>query len=278
MTRRQSARIGRYLLTFALVVVAVAAIYPLLFTVVSSLKTQHGFAQDPLGLPTSGITLENYVEAFKRMDMPRLLLNSIITTVGGLVLSVLAAMLVAYAVTKLRFRGGKVVFLLIIITLTIPSQAIIYPLYQTVLDLGMTGEYQGLILAYAAFGLPLGTYQLAGYFQQVPDELIEAARVDGAGHFTILFRLLAPIATPALAALAIFNFVWMWNDLLLPLVIMGGSDSKTLMVGVSMLSGQYDVSVPLVSAGLIVALLPVLVIYLVFQRQLVSGALAGSGK
>ncbi|MFI1194494.1 carbohydrate ABC transporter permease [Micromonospora sp. NPDC020750] len=277
MNPRHSARIGRYLLTFALVVVAVAAIYPLLFTVVSSLKTQSGFAHDPLGLP-AGITLDNYFEAFRRMNMPRLLLNSLITTLGGLVLSVLAALFVAYAVTKMRFRGGKIVFLLIIVTLTIPSQAIIYPLYQTVLDLGMSGQYQGLILAYAAFGLPLGTYQLAGYFQQIPDELIEAARVDGAGHLTILFRLLAPIATPALAALAIFNFVWMWNDLLLPLVIMGGSDSKTLMVGVSMLSGQYDVSVPLVSAGLIVALLPVLIIYLVFQRQLVSGALAGSGK
>ncbi|MEU5948834.1 carbohydrate ABC transporter permease [Micromonospora sp. NPDC047465] len=277
MNRRATARLGRYLLTFALVVVAVAAVYPLLFTIVSSLKTQTGFARDPLGLP-AGVTLENYLEAFRRMDMPRLLLNSLITTAGGLVLSVLAALLVAYAVTKLRFRGGKLVFLLIIVTLTIPSQAIIYPLYQTVLDLGMSGQYQGLILAYAAFGLPLGTYQLAGYFQQVPDELIEAARVDGAGHFTILFRLLAPIATPALAALAIFNFVWMWNDLLLPLVIMGGSDSKTLMVGVSLLSGQYDVSVPLVSAGLIVALLPVLIVYLVFQRQLVAGALAGSGK
>ena len=277
MNRRTAAQIGRYLLSFVLVVVAVAAIYPLLFTVVSSLKSQGGFSQDPLGLPTS-VTFDNYVEAFRRMNMPRLLLNSLIATLGGLVLSVLAALLVAYAVTKLRFRGGKLVFLIIIVTLTIPSQAIIYPLYQTVLDLGMSGQYQGLILAFAAFGLPLGTYQLAGYFQQVPDELIEAARVDGAGHFTILFRLLAPIAAPALSALAIFNFVWMWNDLLLPLVIMGGSERKTLMVGVSLLTGQYDVSVPLVSAGLIVALLPVLIMYLVFQRQLVSGALAGSGK
>lgn len=277
MTRRTTARIGRYLLSFVLAVVAVAAIYPLLYTIISSVKSQSGFAQDPLGLP-SGVTWENYAEAFRRMDMPRLLMNSVVTTIGGLVLSVLAALLVAYAVTKLRFRGGKAIFLIIIVTLTIPSQAVIYPLFQTVLDLGMSGQYQGLILTYAAFGLPLGTYQLAGYFQQVPDELIEAARMDGAGHFTILFRLLTPIAAPALAALAIFNFVWMWNDLLLPLVIMGGSDGKTLMVGVSMLTGQYDVSVPLVSAGLVVALMPVLVVYLVFQRLLVSGALAGSGK
>lgn len=277
MNRPALARAARYLVTFVLVIVAVAALYPLLFTIISSLKTQHGFAEDPLGIP-AGITFENYVEAFRRMNLPRLLLNSIVTTVGGLVLSVFAAMLVAYAVTKLRFRGRKFVFLLIILTLTIPSQAIIYPLYQTVLDLGMSGKYQGLILAFAAFGLPLGTYQLAAYFQAIPDELIEAARVDGAGHFTVLFRLLAPIAAPALATLAIFNFVWMWNDLLLPLVIMGGSDNKSLMVGVSLLTGQYDVSVPLASAGLIVALLPVLIVYLVFQRQLVAGALAGASK
>lgn len=267
----------RYLLSFVLTVGVVVALYPLAFTIISSLKTRHGFAADPLGLPTS-VTWGNYLEAFRRMDMPRLLLNSLVCTVGGMLLSTVAALLVAYAVTKLRFRPGKWIFLVIVVTLTVPSQAIIYPLYRTVLDLGLAGQYQGLILAYAAFGLPLGTYLLSGYFQSVPDELLEVARMDGAGHLTILFRLLTPIATPALASLSIFNFVWMWNDLLLPLVIMGGSDRKTLMVGVSLLTGQYDVSIPLVSAGLVVALLPVLVVYLVFQRQLVAGALAGSVK
>lgn len=269
--------IVKWLVTFILVVVAVVALYPLVFTVLNSLKTRTGYAQNPLGLPLD-ISFENYAETFVRMDVPRLLLNSIITTGGGLLLSTVAALFIAYAVTKLRIKGGNLIFLFIIAMLVIPSQVVIYPLYETILDLGLGGTYQGLIFSYAAFGLPISTYMLAAFFRAIPDELIEAARIDGAGELRILFQMMLPISTPAIAALSILNFVWMWNDLLLPLVIMGGSDKTTLMVGVALLSGQYDVSIPLISAGLIVALLPVMIVYLLFQRQILSGALAGAVK
>ena len=267
--------IVRLVVTAALAMIAVVALYPLLFTILNSFKTRTGFAKNPLGL-TSQLTFDNYIETFNRMAVPRLFLNSVIATAGGLVLSTFAALLLAYAVTKLRFPGSNLVFLFIIAMLVIPSQVIIYPLYETILDLGFGSTYQGLILAYAAFGLPISTYLLAAYFRAIPDQLIEAARLDGAGEMRILFSIMLPIATPAIAALSILNFVWMWNDLLLPLVIMGGSDKKTLMVGVALLSGQYDVSIPLVSAGLVVALLPVMIVYLLFQRQILSGAVAGA--
>lgn len=269
--------IVKWLVTFILVVVAVVALYPLVFTILNSLKTRTGYAQNPLGLPFD-LTFENYADTFVRMDVPRLLLNSIVTTGGGLLLSTVAALFIAYAVTKLRIKGGNLIFLFIIAMLVIPSQVVIYPLYETILDLGLGGTYQGLILSYAAFGLPISTYMLAAFFRAIPDELIEAARIDGAGELRILFQMMLPISTPAIAALSILNFVWMWNDLLLPLVIMGGSDKTTLMVGVALLSGQYDVSIPLISAGLIVALLPVMIVYLLFQRQILSGALAGAVK
>ena len=269
--------IVKWLVTFILVVVAVVALYPLVFTVLNSLKTRTGYAQNPLGLPLD-ISFENYADTFVRMDVPRLLFNSIITTGGGLLLSTVAALFIAYAVTKLRIKGGNLIFLFIIAMLVIPSQVVIYPLYETILDLGLGGTYQGLIFSYAAFGLPISTYMLAAFFRAIPDELIEAARIDGAGELRILFQMMLPISTPAIAALSILNFVWMWNDLLLPLVIMGGSDKTTLMVGVALLSGQYDVSIPLISAGLIVALLPVMIVYLLFQRQILSGALAGAVK
>mgnify|MGYP001075929503 CR=1 FL=1 len=267
--------LARWLVTAGLVVVAVVALYPLFFTIINSFKSRVGFAQNPLGVPTS-ITFENYVQTFDRMNVPGLLLNSAVTTAGGLLLSTVAALFIAYAVTKLRMPGGNYIFLFIISMLVIPSQVIIYPLYQTILDMGFGGTYAGLILAYAAFGLPMSTYLLVAYFRAIPDELIEAARLDGAGELRILFQVLLPVSTPAIAALSILNFVWMWNDLLLPLVIMGGSDKTTLMVGVARLSGQYDVSIPLVSAGLVVALLPVVVVYLVFQRQILNGAIAGA--
>jgi len=269
--------IVKWLVTFILVVVAVVALYPLVFTILNSLKTRTGYAQNPLGLPFD-LTFENYADTFVRMDVPRLLFNSIITTGGGLLLSTVAALFIAYAVTKLRIKGGNLIFLFIIAMLVIPSQVVIYPLYETILDLGLGGTYQGLIFSYAAFGLPISTYMLAAFFRAIPDELIEAARIDGAGELRILFQMMLPISTPAIAALSILNFVWMWNDLLLPLVIMGGSDKTTLMVGVALLSGQYDVSIPLISAGLIVALLPVMIVYFLFQRQILSGALAGAVK
>jgi len=265
----------RWVVTALLVILAVVTLYPLLFTVINSLKTRAAYSSDPLGL-IPDITLENYLETFQRMQVGRLLVNSLVTTVGGLLLSTVAALFIAYAVTKLKMRGGNYLFLFIIAMLVIPSQVIIYPLYETILDLGFGGTYQGLILAYAAFGLPLGTYLLSAYFRAIPDELIEAARLDGAGDIRILFSILLPISTPAIAALSILNFVWMWNDLLLPLVILGGSDKKTLMVGVALLSGQYDVSIPLISAGLIVALAPVILVYILFQRQILSGAIAGA--
>ncbi|WP_322990583.1 carbohydrate ABC transporter permease [Hoeflea sp.] len=267
----------RWLVTGALVVVAVAALYPLLFTVVNSFKSRSGYAQNPLGLPDA-ISLENYIATFSRMNVPRLLLNSIVTTGGGLILSTIAALLIAYAVTKLRIKGGNLLFLFVISMLVIPSQVIIYPLYATILDLGFGNSYAGLILAYASFGLPISTYLLVAYFRAIPDELIEAARLDGAGELRILFQILLPVSAPAVAALSILNFVWMWNDLLLPLVIMGGSDNTTLMVGVALLSGQYDISIPLISAGMIIALLPVLIVYFLFQRQILNGAISGAVK
>ncbi|MDB5522314.1 MAG: transporter transrane protein [Rhizobium sp.] len=274
--RSRSVRsVTKWVVTFALVVVAVGALYPLLFTIINSLKSRTVYAQNPLGL-TLDITFENYLETFNRMHVARLLFNSVITTAGGLLLSTVSALFVAYAVTKLRMPGGNLVFLFIISMLVIPSQVIIYPLYETILSMGFGGSYQGLILAYAAFGLPMSTYLLVAYFRAIPDELIEAARLDGAGEMRILFQVLLPISTPAVAALSILNFVWMWNDLLLPLVIMGGSDKTTLMVGVALLSGQYDVSIPLISAGLIVALLPVMIVYFLFQRQILNGAIAGA--
>ncbi|MDB5552603.1 MAG: transporter transrane protein [Rhizobium sp.] len=279
--RRRSSRtlrsLGKWLVTLALVVIAMAALYPLLFTIINSLKSRTAYARNPLGLPDE-VSLDNYIDTFNRMQVPRLLFNSVVTTAGGLLLSTVAALFIAYAVTKLRMPGGNLVFLFIISMLVIPSQVVIYPLYETILSLGLGGTYQGLILSYAAFGLPMSTYLLVAYFRAIPDELIEAARLDGAGDMRILFQVLLPISMPAIAALSILNFVWMWNDLLLPLVIMGGSDKTTLMVGVALLSGQYDVSIPLISAGLVVALLPVMIVYLVFQRQILNGAIAGAVK
>lgn len=276
-TRGLRSRGVRWAVTLVLVVITVVTLYPLAYTIINSLKTSTDFASDPMGLPEL-VTWDNYVATFERMNVPRLLLNSVLASAGGVVLSTTAALLAAYVTTKMRFPGRGLVFLFMISMLIIPSQAIIYPLYEAVIGLGLGGSLAGLVLVYAAFGLPLSVYLLCAYFRAIPEELLEAARMDGAGHLRTLFSIMLPTAVPAIASLAIFNFVWMWNDLILPLVILGGSENATLMVGVSLLSGQYDISIPLVSAALVVALLPVMIIYLVFQRQILAGAMAGAVK
>jgi len=253
------------------------ALYPFFYTLISSLKTRLEFAQNRFGLPTRP-TIENYREAFDRLALGQLLLNSFITTLGGVLLTTVVCLLAAYAVTQLRFPGRNIIFLLIVATLMIPFQTIMFPLYQTMLAMQLADQYYGLILAYGAFGLPLGTYLLVTYFRSIPHELIEAAIVDGANHVQILIRVLVPISTPAIAALAILNSVWMWNDLLLPLLIISSQEHMTLMVGISLLQDQYDVNIPLMSAGLIVATLPIVAIYLAAQTQLIKGLTAGAVK
>ena len=183
-------------------------------------------------------------------------------------------MMVAYAVTKLHFPGRNIVFLVIVGTLMIPNQTVMYPLYQTVYSMGLINTHIGLILAFGAFGLPLGTYLISAYFKSVPTELVEAAVVDGANHFQILWRVMLPIAMPAVVSVGILNSVWMWNDLLL----VAGQDTQTLMVGVALFRGQHDVFVPLICAGLIIGMLPVISIYLAAQTQLIKGLTAGAVK
>jgi raffinose/stachyose/melibiose transport system permease protein len=269
-------RIGRLATTIILVIGAFVALFPVYYTVVTALKTRRAYALSRFAFPLDP-TLANFEIQFRRFDVARLILNSAITTIGGVVLCTVVAIMVAYAVTKLRFPGRNLVFAFLVGTLVIPFPTIIVPVYQTVLELHLVDQYHGLILAYAAFGLPLGVYLLGAYFRGIPDEIMEAARMDGTTHWQAIWRVMFPIAKPGVAALGIINSVWMWNDLLLPLLILPGRRT-TLMVAVTSQRNNLEVNIPIISAGLAIAMVPVLIAYLVFQRQLIKGMTAGAVK
>jgi ABC-type glycerol-3-phosphate transport system permease component len=169
-------------------------------------------------------------------------------------------------------------FAFLVGTLVIPFPTIMIPVYQTVLGLKLMDNYVGLILAYAAFGLPLGVYLLGAYFRGIPDEIMEAARMDGTSHWQTIWRVMFPISRPGVAALGIINSVWMWNDLLLPLLILPGAQRTTLMVAVTSQRNNLEVNIPIISAGLTIAMVPILLVYLLFQRQLIKGMTAGAVK
>jgi ABC-type glycerol-3-phosphate transport system permease component len=276
-TERLRRRINEAWITVLLAAFGFVALYPVYFVIVSSLKNRREYVTNLFGLPQQ-LTLVNYAEVFERFNLWRALFNSIVTTAGGVVICVLLALVLAYAVTKMRLPFRNLIFVFVIGTLVLPVQTILFPLYQTLIDLRFVGRYWGLMLAFATFGLPLSVYLLAAYFKGVPDELLDAARVDGLSHGQIVRQLMVPLAMPAVATVAVIDTLHFFNDLLLPLLILPSASRTTLMVHIMLFRGQNDLSVPLLSAGLFIAMLPVLVAYLVGQKQLIKGLTAGAVK
>jgi ABC-type glycerol-3-phosphate transport system permease component len=270
-------RLSESWITVLLAVFGFVSLYPLYFVIVSSLKSRSEYVSNLFGLPRQW-TLVNYAEVLDRFNLWRALFNSIATTAGGVAICVLLALVLAYAVTKMRLPFRNFIFIFVIGTLVLPVQTILFPLYQTLIDLRFVGKYWGLMLAFATFGLPLTVYLLAAYFKGIPDELLDAARVDGLSHGQIVGRLMVPLAMPAVATVSVIDTLHFFNDLLLPLLILPSSRRTTMMVHVMLFRGQNDLSVPLLSAGLFIAMLPVLVAYLLGQKQLIKGLTAGAVK
>jgi len=278
MTRdRLRRRISGAWITVILALFGFVALYPVYFVIVSSLKTRREYVSNMFGLPQQ-LSLANYAEVFDRFNLWRALFNSIITTAGGVVLCVVLSLVLAYAVTKMRLPFRNLIFVFVIGTLVLPVQTILFPLYQTLIDFRFVGKYWGLMIVFATFGLPLTVYLLAAYFKGVPDELLDAARVDGATHGQIVGGLMVPLAMPAVATVAVIDTLHFFNDLLLPLLILPSSTRTTLMVHIMLFRGQSDLSVPLLSAGLFISMLPVLIAYLFGQKQLIKGLTAGAVK
>jgi ABC-type glycerol-3-phosphate transport system permease component len=270
-------RINQGWITILLGLFGILALYPLYFVIVSSLKNRREYVTNMFGLPQH-LSLANYAEVFQRFNLWRALFNSIMTTAGGVALCVVLGLVLAYAVTKMRLPFRNLIFVFVIGTLVLPVQTILFPLYQTLVSLHFVGKYGGLMVVFATFGLPLTVYLLAAYFKGIPDELLDAARVDGTSHGQIVLRLMIPLAMPAVATVAVIDTLGFFNDILLPLLILPSANRTTLMVHIMLFRGLNDVSVPLLAAGLVIAILPVLITYLLGQRQLIKGLTAGAVK
>ncbi|MBM4030963.1 MAG: carbohydrate ABC transporter permease [Planctomycetes bacterium] len=275
--RRRPLRLGRLAIFLALACVSATTIYPLCFMLSTALKSRKEYLFNRYGLP-SRPTLENFSNAWTFGKVGRYVGNSAVVVVFGVLLSWGVCALSGYALSHLRFPGRRAMFLGILASMVIAPQVIIIPLHSMLMRMGLLNRHIGLILVYVTLATPFGTYLMASYFRSVPHELVEAAQVDGAGHLQILWRVMVPIGRPALVTLGIFNFLWMWNELLLALLILKDDSARTLMVGVATLRGEYTTNVPLLSAGLFLAALPVLVVFLIFQAQITKGMTMGAVK
>jgi raffinose/stachyose/melibiose transport system permease protein len=267
----------RILIFTILVVLAGTTIYPLVFVFSTALKTDAQFAADRFGLPLQP-TIANILLAAERMDIWRAAFNSLVTTIGGVIGAWAICLPLAFAATKLRFRGRDALFALTLASMLIPIQTILFPFYLAVKNLGLVNQHAGLIISFVTFAIPITAFQMAAYLRNIPDEIIEAARVDGASTAQLLFYIMLPMCRPVLAVTGIINFIWMWNDILLPVLILQVPGSRTLMINAGLLKGQFGSSTTLISAGLALAIIPVLVMFLLAQRQIIQGMTTGAVK
>ncbi|GHH65952.1 carbohydrate ABC transporter permease [Promicromonospora soli] len=266
--RRSSPR--AILLNVALLAGLAASLGPLVWMVVSSVKPEGEIRQFPPTLIPDQVTWTNYTELFASLNFPRYFLNSVVVALVVTVGSVLFSAMVGYALAKLDFPGRRALFALVMGTLMVPGMVTFVPLFVLVANLDLINTYAALVLPFLA--APFGVFLMRQFMLDVPDELLDAARVDGAGEFRTFFRIVLPQTRPALATLGILTFLGSWNNFLWPLVAVQSADKYTLPVALALYStGQNTVQYGLLVAGATVIVLPILIVFLALQRHIVQG-------
>jgi alpha-1,4-digalacturonate transport system permease protein len=261
--------VGSIVRTTFLLVMTFIILAPVLWFVLSSFKdaTELG-ARPPKIFPTEW-AFSNYTEAFQMYNYMRYFTNSVIVTSLATILTLIINSMAAYAFAKYNFRGRDGLFVMTLAMIMIPLQVILIPIYLVVSSLGLVNTYWGMIIPAAA--TPTGVFIIRQYMLTIPDELIEAARIDGAGEFRIFARIVLPLCRPALAVVAIFSILWRWNDFLWPLLIAQKEELYTLPVALALLNGQLVVPYNIVLAMSVMSIIPVLFMFVFMQRQIVQG-------
>jgi alpha-1,4-digalacturonate transport system permease protein len=221
-----------------------------------------------------GFATQNYVQPFLQLDFFTYLKNSVFVTAMATLITLLTNSMAAFALSKYQFTGRSAVMLLIIATLMVPLSVILVPLFSVIAAMGLFNSLWGVILPTVA--TPTGVFLLRQYMLTIPDELLDAARMDKASEWQIYWRIILPLTAPALAVLAIFSVVWRWNDFLWPLIVLSRADLYTLQVGLNSFAGQLNVQWHYILAMTVLTMLPVILVFVFLQRFITTG-IAGQG-
>lgn len=260
-----------------LLLFAALSLYPILVMWITALRPAREAQANPFGLPNPP-TWENVANAWVQGRFGDYLLNSVILTVPTVIGVVALSALAGYGIARFRFPGRVLAFGAILLGLTIPFQSVMIPLYYQLLGMGLLGTYWAVILPGIAFGLPFGVFLMAAFFEDLPKELHEAGRVDGCGELRIFWSVMLPLAKPAVSTLVVFQFMRSWNEFLMPLLYLQDEAKRPIPLGLMFFQGTYTRDIGLIAAGVTLATIPVIVVYLLFQRQFVRGLTAGAVK
>lgn len=261
-----------------LLIYTIIALFPIILVVMNSFKSRQAIFGSPLGIPNSEtFSLIGYATVWERASFPIYFGNSLIVTIGSIFLILLAGAMAAFALSEYQFPGNPLIGLYLALGIMIPIRLGTVGILRLVASMGLVNSLVSLILVYTAQGLPLAIFVLQQFMQQVPPSLKEAARVDGASEYRI-FGLVLPMVRPAVATVAVFVMIPIWNDLWFPLILAPSEATKTITLGTQQFLGQFVSDWNAVLSSLTLAMVPVLILYIIFSRQLIRGITAGAVK
>jgi multiple sugar transport system permease protein/raffinose/stachyose/melibiose transport system permease protein len=289
VSSRPRRRLGRLVIFAILCVVAVVMLFPFVLMIVTSFRSRDQYVAG------SGFSLDSWRQLFAQMPVLQELWNSTLVTVGGVALILVASTTGGYAFSKLTFKGSGLVFLAILSGMMIPVQSIIIPVYVNIVNVARVhvdvfglnvainqvfgiNQLPSAIVVYAALGAPFATYLMTTYYRGIPTELVEASVMDGASYWQIFRSVMLPLAIPAITTVAVLQVIQIWDDLLVGLLFLQTPAVRTITVGLAVLQNGRVVSIPLLMAGSLVSALPAIIVYLIFQRNLIQGLTMGVNK
>ena len=263
----------------ALITWTVIALFPVVVILINSFKTRRAIFREPLALPSSdSFSLIGYQTVMKQGDFFLYFQNSFTVTVASLFFILLFGAMAAFALAEYRFKGNTLMGLYLALGIMIPIRIGTVAILELMVQTGLVNTLTALILVYTAQGLPLAVFILSEFMRQVSDDLKNAGRIDGMSEYAIFFKLVLPLVRPAMATVAVFNMIPIWNDLWFPLILAPGEETKTLTLGSQVFIGQFVTDWNAVLSALSLAILPVLLLYVIFSRQLIRGITSGAVK
>lgn len=273
MELKTSAKVSLYILLFVL---AASWLFPALWIVISSFKTNNDLYSFPPRLWPEPVSFEHFIDAFEKGNFGRYFMNSAIVTVSSTILLLLINSMAGFALAKYKFLGASLLLVGFVSTLMIPLEVIMIPIFKVLSFLGMYNTLLALIIPPAA--TPTGVFLIRQYLLTVPDELLEAARMDGASEWRIYSQIILPLCKPILSVLAIFSFMWRWDDFMWPLIGISDPSLYTIQLALSNFIGEFNVDWGSLLAMSVITMIPVLVVFIIFQRQFVSGMVTSGMK
>lgn len=270
-------KIKNILINLLIAVFTVTCIFPVIWMAYSSLKTNAEFNRNILSLPKA-LHFENYVTAFKMGKIGLYSLNSLFNAVVSSVIVIFFAFIVAYFIARYQFKGRKIIYMTFLFGMLVPVHALLVPVFIQYKNFGLFDNRISLIIPYVALSLPFSIFLMEGFIRSIPKELEEAAYIDGSNFFYAMFKIIFPVSKPTLTTIGILSFLDAWNEFPFALVLIRSDELKTISLGLLNFNGQYSKDYTIQMAGLLMAMVPIIIIYVVLNKRIIEGMTSGAVK